>query len=294
MKSFSFNNSKPLKRGALTRSTWLLLAISLTGCPSGNQSPGNAPAGKVTIKGSNTFGEELGRQLVSEYQKENPKVTVQLESKGSASGVEALLAGQSDIAAASRVINNGELVRAQSNHIEINCHVVGAYAVSVVVNSANPKSDLNRDQLRDIFTGTIQNWKDVGGTDAPIHLYIRDPISGTYLGFQELAMENKPYAANSKPLTNYLEIVQAVAKDTNGIGYASLDLASGSGVKAVSVRGVAPDVLSVQEGRYPFARSLRLYTHQGQESPATLDFINFIQSPRGQDILKKAGFVPRP
>ena len=94
--------------------------------------------------------------------------------------------------------------------------------VAVVVNAANPVANLTRDQVRDLFTGTVQNWKDVGGPDAPVHLYIRHPISGTYLGFRELAMENKPYALEVKTYTNYTEIVQAVAQDPDGLGYATM------------------------------------------------------------------------
>ena len=80
----------------------------------------------------------------------------------------------------------------------------------------------------------------MGGPDAPIHLYIRHPNSGTYLGFRELAMENKPYALHLQTSTNYEGIVKAVAQDAGGIGYATIGLASKPGVKPVSIGGVAP------------------------------------------------------
>src|SRR5439155_17718876 len=155
-------------------------------------------------------------------------------------------------------------------------------------------TNLSRDQVRDIFTGTVQNWKEVGGSDAPIHLYIRDPISGTYLGFRELAMEDKPYAASTNALTNYEAIVEAVAKDQNGIGYSSFNLAEKPGVKSISIRGVTPGTLSVNQGQYPFSRVLRLYTNKGKENPAALEFIRFVQSSRGQEIVAQAGNTPRP
>ena len=122
--------------------------------------------------------------------------------------------------------------------------------------------------MRDLFTGAVQNWKEVGGPDAPVHLYIRHPISGTYLGFRELAMENKPYALNLKTFTNYTDIVQAVAQDANGIGYSTIALASNAGVKPVSIGGVAPTVESVNKGQYPYARVLRLYTDKANETPS--------------------------
>ena len=106
-------------------------------------------------------------------------------------------------------------------------------------------------------------------------------------------VEHKPYAAGVKTFTNYAQIVEAVAQDANGIGYASIQLIK-PGVKAISIRGVAPGVLSVKEGQYPFSRLLRLYTNKAEESPATRDFIQFVQSARGQEILDQMGYVPRP
>jgi phosphate transport system substrate-binding protein len=271
-----------------------LFALMLPGCsqqPSQNQ---NVKSGKVVIRGSNTIGEELAPRLITEYRKEKPGVTIDLESKGTASGFSSLLSNQCDIAAASRVVAPAELSSAESNHVTLNCHMIGSYAVAVIVNATNSVKNVARDQVRDIFTGVIQNWKQVGGPDAPIHLCARDPISGTYLGFRELAMEDKPYAATIKTFTNYNSIVEAIAADPNAIGYCSINLVTKPGVKAISIRGVSPDVLAVNESRYPLARVLRLYTDQSKESPATTDFIQFVQSSRGQQILTELGYVPRP
>jgi phosphate transport system substrate-binding protein len=249
--------------------------------------------GKLVVKGSNTIGEELGPKLIEEYKKEQPDVIIELESKGTASGFTALLTGECDIAAASRVVNQEELTQARTHGVEFNLHTIGSYSVAVIVNTANSITNLSRDQVRDIFTGTVKNWKEVGGMDGPIHLHIRDAISGTPLGFQELAMENKPYASVFKAHTNYAGIELAVAGDPNGIGYASLDLVDKAGVKPVAIRGVPPNAVTVNEGQYPVSRVLRLYTNKNKETPLALDFIRFVQSPRGQKILAEMGFVPR-
>jgi len=284
-------------RGIDRRTLTLLLAsalavLVLSGC-SQKKEPAEAAVvdGKIVIKGSNTIGEELAPRLIAEYKKDHPGVSFDFESKGTASGFDGLLASACDIAGASRVVKPEELQKAQAKGIELNPHAIGSYTVAVVVNSANPVKDLTRDQIRDIFTGLVQNWKEVGGPDAPIHLNGRDPISGTYLGFRELAMEDKAYATGLKTFTNYIGIVQAVGQDTNGIGYASIDLLNKPGVKPISVRGVPPTILSIKEGRYPFSRILRFYTNQSKESALTRDFIRFVQSPRGQDILEEMGFV---
>jgi phosphate transport system substrate-binding protein len=121
----------------------------------------------IVIKGSNTFGEELAPALVEQYRKDNPNVQVELESRGSGSGFEALLAGQCDIAASSRVINEDELRLARSRGLKLRDRTIGFYGVAVVVNEANPVTGLTDTQVRDIFTGAIANWKEVGGQDLP-------------------------------------------------------------------------------------------------------------------------------
>ena len=249
---------------------------------------------KITIRGSNTFGEELAPRLIAEYRKEHPTVVFDTEYKGTTYGMGALMVERCDIAAASRPVSTNELQLGKDRDIEFNDHVIGAYSVAVVVNAGSPIGSLTRDQVRDIFTGAVTNWKEVGGPDAPIHLCSRDEISGTYLGFRELAMENKPYALGLKAFTNYLGIIQKVAQDANGIGYASIDLAGKDGVKAVAIGGVAPTIASVNGGQYPYARVLHLYTDTPKESATTRDFIQFVQSKHGQEVLTRMGFVPRP
>jgi phosphate transport system substrate-binding protein len=134
----------------------------------------------------------------------------------------------------------------------------------------------------------------VGGPDAPVHLYIRHPNSGTYLGFRELAMENKPYALSLKTFTNYTELVQAVAQDANGIGYSTIGPAGNARVKPVAIGGVVPSIETVNKHQYPYARVLRLYTDKANETSTARSFIEFVESTRGQAIVNQLGFAPRP
>lgn len=276
----------------------ILLGAIAAGCsPDKPAAETPAATGKITIRGSNTVGEELAPQLIAEYKKEHPAAAFDLEAKGTSYGMGALMGGYCDIAGASRLPTKEELEVAQYRNVELNDYVIGAYAVAIVVNPANAVTNLTREQVRDLFTGTIQNWKDVGGPDAPVHLYIRDPMSGTYMGFKELAMENKPYTPDPKMLslsTNYAGIAESVAKDPDGIGYTGLNLAKVSGAKVVAIGGVQPDVATVHKGEYPYTRSLHLYTSKGNETPATTDFIQFVLSNRGQEVVARLGDVPRP
>ena len=277
-----------LKRNNLRAGLGLiLLSAVLAGC-SGEKTE------KIVLLGSNTIGEELAPRLVSEYKKDHPAVGFELEFKGTTYGMGALIVGRCDIAAASRDASTNEVELARDQGVTFNDHVIGSYHVTVIVKASNPVGNLTREQVRDLFTGAVQNWKDVGGPDAPVHLYARHPISGTYLGFRELAMENKPYASHLKTFTNYTEMVQAVAQDENGIGYSTLSPGTNPGVKIISINGVAPTVDSVNKGQYPYARTLRLYTDKAKETPAVRSFIEFVQSARGQAIVTQLGFAPRP
>ena len=269
----------------LLRSLSMILLLAVASC-----SP--KPAEVIAIRGSNTFGEELAPKLIAEYKKGHSATTFDTEFKGSSYGFGALMVGKCDLAAASREATTNEVGLARDRSIEMNNYVIGSYSVAVILNAGNPLTSLKPEQVRDIFTGKVQNWKDVGGPDAPVHLYIRDPISGTYLGFQELAMDKKEYAQHPKTFTSYDAIVQAVAKDPAGIGYASIEDAKKAGIKAISIGTSAPTLAAVQKGQYPYARMLRLYTDKGRENPATMEFIQFIRSDRGQKILTDMGFVP--
>ena len=107
-------------------------------------------------------------------------------------------------------------------------------------------------------------------------------------------MENKSYALHLQTCTNYEDIVKAVAKDDSGIGYSTIGLATKTGVKPVSIGGVAPSVASVNKGQYPYVRVLRLYTDKANVTPTARSFVEFVQSTRGQEIVNRMGFAPHP
>lgn len=272
-----------------------LLCCLLTGCPSSKQtttSEGAKP--KLVIRGSNTLGEELAPRLIAEYQKTHANLEFDTEFKGTSYGVGALMVDLCDLAAASRQLSTNELALAKDRAIDFNDYIVGSYSVAVVVNPGNPVANLSRDQVRDIFTGAIQNWKEVGGPDAPIQVHIRDQVSGTHLGFQELAMDRKPYPINAKTFTSYESLAQAIGKEANSIGYSSIELAGTPGIKGVAIDGAVPNLETVKQGKYPYARMLHLYTTKAKESAAAKEFAEFVQSPAGQKILVEVGFVPKP
>jgi len=249
---------------------------------------------KVIIRGSNTIGEELAPRLVAEYKKTHADASFDMEFKGSAYGIGALMGSFCDIAASSKAVGKEQLEVAQVRGVEFKEYVLGSYTVTVLVNAANPVSNLTSNQVQDIFTGKISSWKEVGGPDAPVHLFVRDPVSGTHLGFKELAMANQDYAEKAGFFTNYVGIANAVAQDPYGIGYSGLNAAPVAGTKTVSVDGVAPSVATVNSGKYPYVRALRFYTDTHKESAKAKDFIDYVLGADGQKVLTEMGYAPKP
>src|SRR5437016_14083060 len=124
----------------------VLLGLLVAGC-SDNKQPATptGASGKIVIKGSNTIGEELAPRLIAEYKKDHPNAVFELESKATGYGLAALLAGQCDIAGASRAPIKDEQDLAKSRGVELAEHVIGAYGVEVVVHANNPVGNLTLD-----------------------------------------------------------------------------------------------------------------------------------------------------
>ncbi len=268
------------------------LTMLLVGCPATKEPSPSAISGHVRVRGSNTFGEELAPRLIAEYRRTRTNVAINLESKGSGSGFAALLAGECDVAAASRAPTNQELAEFRARGMELNDYLIGYYGVAVIVNASNSVDSLTKDQVKAIFTGAARNWKEVGGPDSAIHVYIRDPVSGTNLGFRELATDTRPYAKEAKQFTSYHELAEAVGRDAGGVGYSSMRLQA-KGVRSVRIGRTEANYLTVNEGWYPYARTLHLYTNKATETPAARDFAQFVQRDPGQKILEDLGFVRR-
>ena len=253
----------------------------------------SAQAGQLAIKGSNTFGEELGPHLIKTFTAGHPGWTIDFESKHSGYGILALLEGTCDIAASSRPLNEDEIRMARSRKISLRTHSIGYYGIAVVVHKDAQTRNLADHQARDIFTGAIRNWSAVGGPDAPIAVHVAVPTAGTYLGFQELAMERRPYREDATRHATYADIARAVGEDPHAIGYVSMSMAAHLPVRALSINGIPPTPIAVADDLYPYARLIRFFTVKSRETPAALEFIRYVRSTEGQNALEQAGFVRR-
>ncbi len=253
----------------------------------------SAEAERISIKGSNTFGERLGPRLVEVFKAQHPGWEIELESRSSGYGIMALLDGQCDIASASRALNEDEHRIARSRRLTPKNHSIGFYGITVVVHPDNPIRNLADHQVRDIFTGAVTDWSAVGGKPGPIALHIATRTAGTYLGFQELALANRPYHAAAIEHESYAEIARVVADDPAAVGYLAMSMVDRLPIRALSINGVPANAISVADNLYPYARMLRLVTLKGRETPEADAFIRFVRSSAGQQVVDDQGFVRR-
>lgn len=241
------------------------------------------------IKGSDTLL-PLAQEWAESFK--GGKVTV--TGGGSGVGISALLAGTTDIATASRKMKFDEKLKfkqAGKSPVE---KIVAYDALAVVVNPSNNVSQLTRQQLEDIFTGKITNWKQVGGANLEIVAYSRETSSGTYEFFKEHVLNNKNYKKNilSMPATG--AIIQSVSQTKGAIGYVGLAYVE-KGVKALKVsydgkKFVAPSVQNAKNKSYPVVRPLFMYYDKKNAAKVT-SFLNYATSDQGQKTVDKVGYI---
>jgi len=174
---------------------------------------------------------------------------------------------------------------------------VALYGITVYVNEKNKVEKLTFAQLKGIFQAKISNWKEVGGEDATIVLYGRENSSGTHVFFKEHVLNNEDYAVRVQPLPGTAAIVNAIAKDEDGIGYGGVAYAKG--VKEVLVAKdeksgyYSPEMENIISGKYPISRYLFWYT-AGSPKGDINKLVNWILSPEGQKVVEEVGYFPLP
>ena len=207
----------------------LLLVVSLSGCGGGNKA--------IQIKGSDTMV-NLGQAWSEDFMKSNPAVSIAVTGGGSGTGIAALIGKTTDIAQASRNMEPKEIEQAEKNGVEPKEIHVANDGITLVVNPANPVSQLTRQQLSDIYTGKVKNWKEVGGQDAKIVALSRERNSGTHVFFLEHVVKmgdtkNKnEFAPAILMMPSSQAIIEEVKANPSAIGYVGLGLFDGAGESA--------------------------------------------------------------
>ena len=288
-----------LPTGALLVSlAWLLL-----GC--GAQSPASGTHGPQSLqtienKGSDTLV-NLALAWAEAYTALRPEVRISVTGGGSGTGIAAMINGTVDIANASRAMKAEEIAAAQDNGITPIEFVVAGDAIAVVVHPDNTVDQLTLQQISEIYTRRITNWSEVGGEDRPIVLLSRESNSGTYVYFLENVIRQGDkesdllFSPDTLLMPSSEGISAEIRQNPNAIGYDGLGYVTPD-QKVIAVAQdagepyVLPAIATVNDGSYPIARPLFMYT-AGEPSGEIKTYLNWVLS-EGQALVSELGFVP--
>jgi phosphate transport system substrate-binding protein len=282
----------------------LLSTVILSGCAqSGAQTDIPTPPASTYIqnKGSDTIV-NLALAWAERYQTEHPDVRISVTGGGSGTGFVSLINGTVDIANASRAIKPEEQANAEKAGFKPVQFVIARDAIAVIVNPNNPVKQLTIDQISKIFKGEINNWSEIGGENRPIVRLSRESNSGTHVYFLETVVrkgdpkDKSLFSPDTLLLPSSEGIISEVQDNPNAIGYDGLGYVTPQ-VKVLPVAKsegldyISPSVETVNNGKYPVARDLYMYT-RNEPQGAIKTYLDWIVTPEGQKIVGDLGFVP--
>ena len=241
-------------------------------------------SGSISMVGSTSM-EKLANALSEAFMEEYPDVTVTAEFVGSGAGIEAVTNGTADIGNSSRSLKDEEKA---AGVVE---NVVAIDGIAVCVDPANEVADLTKEQLTNIYNGTVTNWKEVGGADEPIIVIGREPGSGTRGAFEELVdlVDGCKYA---NELDSTGAVIAKVASTPGAIGYASLDALDDS-VKALSLEGVEATAENIKAGNYFLSRPFVMATKGeiSEQNDLVQAWFDFVLGDEGQQVASEVGLI---
>jgi phosphate transport system substrate-binding protein len=278
----------------------VVLFLLVTACSFSSSSNKNQ-SNIITNRGSDTMV-NLALAWAEAYAKEFPQVEISVSGGGSGIGIAALINNTVDIANVSRAMTDTEIQEAKKNGVYPLQFIVARDAIGVIVNPSNPVTNLTLGQVSDIFSGKINNWRDVGGEDRPIVRVSREVNSGTHVFFLQAVIQlGNPtdktiFAASTLLLPSSEGIIAEVSQNPNAIGYDGL----GYITSEVKVLGLAldpagpfiePSSTTVRDHSYAIARDLYMYTN-GEPTGALKEYLDWIRNPEAQQVVTTLGFIP--
>jgi phosphate transport system substrate-binding protein len=280
----------------------IVFVCLVAGCrPSSGQGGGDHGSVRVIQdKGSDTLV-NLALAWAEAYVQVRPEVRISVTGGGSGTGIAAMINGTVDIANASRAMKPEEIAEAEANGITPVEFTVARDAIAVVVNPENPVSELTLQQLSDLYTGKITNWRQLGGDDRPVVLLSRESNSGTYVYFLENVVRmgksdsSLLFSPNTLLMPSSEGISTEIRQNPNAIGYDGLGYVTPD-QKMIAVAQVAggpyvlPSIATVNDGSYPISRPLYMYT-AGEPAGEIKTYLDWVLGA-GQELVPKLGFVP--
>ncbi len=241
-------------------------------------------SGSIMLIGSTSM-EKLSRAVAEDFMSKNGGVIVTPEFVGSGAGIEAVLKGTADIGNSSRNLNDAEK---EAGAVE---NIVAIDGIAVVLDKSNTVTNLTKDELVGIYTGTIRNWKELGGNDQPIVVIGREAGSGTRGAFEEI-LKIEDQCAYANELDNTGAVMAKVASIPGAIGYVSLDVVNDS-VIAAALDGVDPTAENIKAGNYFLSRPFVMATKGdiSEQSELVQAFFDYMHSEDGKAIIKAVGLI---
>jgi phosphate transport system substrate-binding protein len=245
----------------------------------------------VQLRGSDTVM-ALIQPIAYQYMTEFPKVALPVTGGGTSSGYKCVLDQTRDIGMASGGMNYDLRKWAEKKNLKTKNIEIAFDALAVFVHPTNQAKDLSLEELRDIVTGTVSDWKELGLPPGRIQVYSQNPNRGSYEAWRSVVLQDKLSVTLNAKVMDGKDIVTAIVNDPNGIGFSSPVNLINIPVKVISVNDFLPTASNIQTGKYPIRRSLSLVTAM-KVKPAIQDFIDYCTDPKkGQSIIRNLGLVP--
>lgn len=235
---------------------------------------GTEVSGKVSMSGSTSM-EQIANALKEAFSAEYPNVTVDVQLGGSSVGIQDAQSGKSDIGNVSRDLKAEETGLTE--------HKIAIDGIATVVNPANKVTEISKEDLAKVYTGEINNWKDLGGDDQPIVVIGREASSGTRGAFEEL-LKIEDQCKYAQELNETGAVKTAVSATPAAIGYVSLEALDDT-VVALKVDGAAATEEEIKAGSYPLSRPFLMVTKEGEVRPEVQAFLDFVLGAEGQKIV---------
>ena len=257
----------------LTTMAGMIGLLVLAGCGRNEQS--------VTLAGSTAF-QPFAEKLAEEFMKKQPGANVTVQGGGSSVGIQSAASGAAQIGMA-------DMVELPAEAKALTSVVVARDGIAVVVNPGSAVTNLTLAQIRGIFNGTVKTWAEIGGADAPITVVSREEGSGTRSSFEKI-VGGVSITKNAIFQDSNGTIRETVANDKNAIGYLSHGLVNDK-IKAIAVEGKACTTETIIAGGYALVRPVFFLT-KGTPAGPVKQFIDYVLSADGQEIIKDNGLIP--